>query len=343
MKEILRVEHLSKHYTLYGGLFAALKDRQSNVIKAVDDISFSVREKEILGFVGESGCGKSTMSRSVLMLIRPTAGSVYYDGVDLRQLHGKKLKTMRRHVQMIFQDPHGSLNPRRTVSEILRQSVRIHRLARKLQEENALIRKTLAEVELDPDRFWDRYPILLSGGQRQRVGIARVLILQPKLIIADEPISMLDVSVRIGVLDLLQKMREKNGIAFIYITHDLATARYICDRIAIMYLGKIVEIAPTEEILAHPLHPYTKALIAAVPVTDPTVRVENVPIRGYVPSKPDEVGVGCRFHPRCLYTQEQCLELEPQLAQVGPDHWVTCRGGPARGSSEPRVGRKPVG
>jgi peptide/nickel transport system ATP-binding protein len=323
---VLRVENLSKYYPIHTGFFASLGEKGKNVIKAVDNICFEIREKEILGFVGESGCGKSTMSRCILMLNRPTKGSVYYNGTDLTGLGAKAMKKMRQNMQMIFQDPHGSLNPRRTVSDILRQSLRIHRLAETVTEENKLIRKTLTEVELDPDRFWDRYPILLSGGQRQRVGIARVLILHPKLIIADEPISMLDVSVRIGVLDLLLKMREKNNIAFIYITHDLATARYICDRIAIMYLGKIVEIAPTEEILHHPLHPYTKALIAAVPVTDPTVKVDNIPIRGYVPTKPEGDENCCRFHPRCLYSKNGCLEAEPELEEVEPEHWVTCCG-----------------
>jgi len=294
----------------------------------VDDISFTVMEKEILGFVGESGCGKSTMSRCVLMLIWPTTGSVYYDSTDLTELGNRDLKAMRRKMQMIFQDPHGSLNPRRTVSDILRQSLRIHKIAETVQEENELIRKALTEVELDPDRFWDRYPILLSGGQRQRVGVARVLILGPKLIIADEPISMLDVSVRIGILDLLLKMREKNNIAFIYITHDLATARYICDRIAIMYLGKIVEIAPTEEILQNPIHPYTQALIAAVPVTDPTIRIEDVPIHGYVPTNPEELTGCCRFYPRCLYAKNACMESEPELREIEPGHWVTCTGEP---------------
>lgn len=327
-KEILRVENLSKHFPIHTGFLASLLGKGGKVIKAVDDISFTVMEKEILGFVGESGCGKSTMSRCVLMLIWPTTGSVYYDRTDLTELGNRDLKAMRRKMQMIFQDPHGSLNPRRTVSDILRQSLRIHKIAETVQEENELIRKALTEVELDPDRFWDRYPILLSGGQRQRVGVARVLILGPKLIIADEPISMLDVSVRIGILDLLLKMREKNNIAFIYITHDLATARYICDRIAIMYLGKIVEIAPTEEILQNPIHPYTQALIAAVPATDPTIRIEDVPIHGYVPTNPEELTGCCRFHPRCLYAKNACMESEPELREIEPGHWVTCTGEP---------------
>jgi len=323
-KVVLRVENLTKYFPVKTGFFNALKRRESRYIKAVDGISFQVKENEILGFVGESGCGKSTMSRSILRLIEPTSGSVYYNDTDLTELGSKDLKKLRRKIQMIFQDPHGSLNPRRTVSDILRQSVQIHKLAATVDEENEMIRKALEEVELDPDRYWDRSPILLSGGQRQRVGIGRVLILQPKLIIADEPISMLDVSVRIGILDLMLEMRELHGISFIYITHDLATARYICDRIAIMYLGKIVEIASTEEILQDPIHPYTKALIAAVPVTDPTIKIEDVPIKGFVPMNPEESLHCCGFYPRCLYAEKGCIGKAPVLSEVKPGHLVSC-------------------
>lgn len=325
-KAVLRVENLIKYFPVKAGFLSTLINAESRYIKAVDNVSFKVKEKEILGFVGESGCGKSTLSRSILRLIEPTSGSVYYDNTDITKLNAKNMKKFRRKMQMIFQDPHGSLNPRRTVSDILRQTVQIHKLAKTVAEENEMIRKTLEEVELDPDRYWDRSPILLSGGQRQRVGIGRVLILQPKLIIADEPISMLDVSVRIGLLDLLLKMRDHHGISFIYITHDLATARYICDRIAIMYLGKIVEMASTEEILQNPIHPYTKALIAAVPVTDPTIKVENVPIKGFVPVNPDQSSPCCSFYPRCLYVRKKCMEHEQELFEIESGHFVTCSG-----------------
>ena len=321
---VLVVNNLIKHFPIHTGFFKSFGSGERKTIKAVDDISFTVRRKEILGFVGESGCGKSTMSRTVLQLIRPTSGSVEFQGTDLTQLKGNGLKAMRRKVQMIFQDPHGSLNPRRTVADIVRQTIRIHGIAESVEEEDEMIRTTLKEVELDPDRYWDRYPILLSGGQRQRVGIARVLVLLPELIIADEPISMLDVSVRIGVLDLLQKIREKHSISFIYITHDLATARYICDRIAIMYLGKIVELAPTEEILSNPIHPYTKALIAAVPVTDPTVKIDEIPIKGYVPVIPDENLSCCGFLPRCPVNEDRCSESVPKLRELTDGHWVAC-------------------
>jgi oligopeptide/dipeptide ABC transporter ATP-binding protein len=323
-KVVLNVVHLKKYFPLHRGLLASLTAKGRDYVRAVDDISFQIHEKEIVGFVGESGCGKSTMSRTILRLIEPSSGEVNYEDRELSSLKRKQLKSARRRMQMIFQDPHGSLNPRRTVADILRQTVRIHKLTTGERAENELIKNTLEEVELRPaDRFWDRYPDLLSGGQRQRVGIGRVLILQPKLLIADEPISMLDVSVRIGILDLLLKMREKHGISFIYITHDLATARYICDRIAIMYLGKIVEIAPTEDILHNSRHPYTQALIEAVPVTDPTVQIHGIPIKGFVPLVPEDFR-GCRFHPRCLYAVDNCREEEPELIEIGQDHAVAC-------------------
>jgi peptide/nickel transport system ATP-binding protein len=323
---LLRVETLSKYFALRksgGGPF--LSGRQHEVIRAVDKVSFVLQKGEILGFVGESGCGKSTMSRLILRLIEPTGGRVFFESTDITALDRHTLKEVRRRMQMIFQDPHGSLNPRRTVSDTLRQSLRIHKLASSAEEEDSLIRKTLEEIELRPvESFWERFPDLLSGGQRQRVGIGRVLILQPEFIIADEPISMLDVSVRIGILDLLLSIRKNNHISFIYITHDLATARYICDRIAIMYLGRIVEMGPTERILNKPLHPYTKALIAAVPVIDPTVTVENVPIKGFVPMAPSAGFEHCRFHPRCLETTGKCQGQEPDLYEAEPGHLVAC-------------------
>jgi len=322
--EILRVENLKKYFSIGKGLWVSIFSKK-NYVRAVDDVSFSVRKGEILGFVGESGCGKSTLSRTILRLIEPTSGRIYFEETEVTSLNKKELKDLRRKMQMIFQDPHGTLNPRRTVADILRQTVRIHRLAGSDVEEDALIKNTLDKVELRPaDRFWDRYPDLLSGGQRQRVGIGRVLILQPKLVIADEPISMLDVSVRIGILDLLLRMKEKLRLSLIYITHDLSTARYICDRIAIMYLGKIVEIASTEDILHKPIHPYTRALISAVPAPDPTVKIHELPIKGYVPVTSVDTLLGCRFYPRCLYAVKKCHEVEPPMVEVERDHYVAC-------------------
>jgi peptide/nickel transport system ATP-binding protein len=323
---ILKVENLKTYFPVRKNLVKTIFSRKKReYVRAVDDVSFNVGEGDILGIVGESGCGKSTMGRTILRLIEPTAGKIYYEDIDVTSLSRKKMRKLRRKMQMIFQDPHGSLNPRRTVADILRQSVRIHRLADGKAEEDAMIKNTLEEVGLKPPgEFWGRYPVLLSGGQRQRVGVGRILILQPKLVVADEPVSMLDVSVRMGIIELLAQLREKFGISLIYITHDLATARYICDRIAIMYLGKIVEVAPTEELLKTPLHPYAQALIAAVPVPDPRVEMKELPIIGYVPLIPSDVYTSCRFYPRCPYADKECREQDPPLVEVSPGHSVAC-------------------
>ena len=323
--EVLRVEDLKKYFPIRQGLAGLFSSKKTRYVRAVDGVSFTVRKNENLGFVGESGCGKTTMGRVILRLTEPTSGKIYCEGIDITSLNKRELKEQRRRMQMIFQDPHGSLNPRRTVNEILRQSIRIHKLVDGKAEEDSLIKETLEDVGLAPaDEFWNRYPILLSGGQRQRVGVARVLILRPKLVVADEPISMLDVSVRIGVLELLLAMRDEFGISLVYITHDLATARYICDRVAIMYLGKVVEIGPTEVIYSKPMHPYTKALIAAVPVPDPTVKMQKLPIKGYVPVTGADTGSTCNFYERCPYAMKKYMGEEPPLIEVEPDHYVAC-------------------
>ena len=294
-------------------------------MRAVDNISFSLGKKEILGFVGESGCGKSTMSRTILQLLEPTGGKIYFKGTRVDTLSRKQFKPFRRKMQMIFQDPFGSLNPRRTVSEILRQTIKIHNLAKNRAAEDALIKKTLEEVGLNPvEEYWNKYPKLLSGGQLQRVSIGRVLVLQPEFVIADESVSMLDVSVRIGILDLLFNMRDKHGISFIYITHDLITARYICDRIAIMYLGNIIEIGPTEEIINNPRHPYTEALITAVPVPDPTAEIPELPIKGYVPVTPEDTIGCCSFALRCPHAKRKCRLEKLQMIRVGDGHFASC-------------------
>ncbi len=324
---VLKIENLKKYFPLRKGLLASLLKGGGSHLRAVDNISFSVGEKEILGFVGESGCGKSTLSRTILQLLEPTGGKVYFKGTRVDNLSKKEFKPFRRKMQMIFQDPFGSLNPRRTVSETLRQTIRIHDLAQDRAAEDALIKKTLEEVGLNPvEEYWRKYPKLLSGGQLQRVSIGRVLILQPELVIADESVSMLDVSVRIGILDLLFKMREKYGISFIYITHDLVTARYVCDRIAIMYLGNIIEIGPTEEIIHNPRHPYTKALITAVPVPDPTAEIPELPIKGYVPTTTEDIKACCCFALRCPDGRKRCHSGRPQMVQVGEGHFASCFG-----------------
>jgi len=323
--DVLNIENLKKFFPIRKGMFSSLLKGGQSYLRAVDDISFSVGKEEILGFVGESGCGKSTLSRTILKLVEPTGGKVYFKGTRVDNLSRRQFKPFRKKMQMIFQDPFGSLNPRRTVSEILRQTVKIHSLAKDRAAEDVLIKKTLEEVGLNPvEEYWNKYPKLLSGGQLQRVSIGRVLVLQPELVIADESVSMLDVSVRIGILDLLFKMRDKYDISFIYITHDLVTARYICDRIAIMYLGRILEIGPTETIINHPYHPYTRALISAVPVPDPTVEVQELPIRGYIPINPDDTIDSCSFAPRCPERGKLCRSTQPEMVQVGDGHFVSC-------------------
>jgi len=322
---MLRVEHLRKYFPVRTSLTDSIFSRERRYIRAVDDVSFSLRGGEILGFVGESGCGKSTMSRAILRLIEPTSGRVYYENTEVHALEKDRLKEIRRKMQMIFQDPFGSLNPRRTVADTLRQTIRIHHLVHDKADESSLIKKALDDVGLRPvDEFWNKYPAVLSGGQLQRVSIGRVLVLQPRFVIADEPVSMLDVSVRIGILDLLWRMRDEFHISFLYITHDLVTARYLCDRIAIMYLGKIVEIGKTEDILSRPVHPYTQALICAVPALDPTAGVPDVPIKGYVPVAPGEAHDRCSFFPRCPHGVDQCVKRAPELVQVDGDHYAAC-------------------
>jgi peptide/nickel transport system ATP-binding protein len=321
---VLKIKALQKFFPIKRSLVELFSSKGQKYIPAVDEVSFTVRGGETLGFVGESGCGKTTLGRTILRLIEPTSGGIYFRGTDVTSLRKKELLSIRRKMQMIFQDPHGTLNPRRTVSDIIRQTIRIHQLADTKSGEDKLISKALEEVGLTPvDEFWDRYPQLLSGGQRQRVGIARVLVLEPELVIADEPVSMLDVSVRIGILELILRLKEVHGISLIFITHDLSTARYVCDRIAIMYLGKIVEVAPTEVVLKNPSHPYTKALISAVPVPVPTKHLQDIPIRGYVPLNPEDFR-GCRFNPRCLYPSKECRAREPRLIEVGDQHFVAC-------------------
>jgi peptide/nickel transport system ATP-binding protein len=323
---LLKVENLKKLFPVRRGLISsAFSGGRKEYVRAVDDVSFELKEREILGFVGESGCGKSTLSRTILRLTEPTGGKVYYQDKEITSLSKKEFKQFRPKMQMIFQDPFGSLNPRRTVADTLRQTIRIHNLADSRPKEATLIQKTLEEVELKPhDQFWDKYPALLSGGQLQRVSIGRVLVLQPSFVIADESVSMLDVSVRIGILDLLLRMRDKFGISFIYITHDLVTARYICDRIAIMYMGRIVEIGPTEKIVHQPRHPYTQALISAVPDPDPTTDLAELPIKGYVPLGLDDTHSGCNFFMRCPYSDDECRKHHPEMIEVGNEQFVSC-------------------
>ncbi|MCF8039111.1 MAG: ATP-binding cassette domain-containing protein [Desulfohalobiaceae bacterium] len=322
---LLQIDNLQKHFSLQKGWKSVFAPSKAASLRAVDDITFELHPGEVLGFVGESGCGKSTMSRTLLRLIEPTQGVVRFQGRNILGLSRKEFNPYRRKMQLIFQDPFGSLNPRRTVAETIRQTINIHGLAHSRQEEAKLIERTLDLVGLKPiEEYWDKYPTLLSGGQLQRVSIARVLVLQPEFIIADEPVSMLDVSVRIGILELLQGLQKDFNISFLYITHDMITARHICDRIAIMYLGRIVEIGEADDIIQSPLHPYTQALMAAVPVPDPTAAPPNLPIKGYVPTDPKETVASCNFIQRCPYAVQTCRTQKPELRFVNNRHQVAC-------------------
>jgi len=322
-KEVLKVLDLKKYFPVGRSLFS-FREKGKHV-HAVDGISFSLIKGEILGLAGESGCGKTTTGKAILRLIEPTGGKIFFEGTDILSISKRQFKSYRRHMQMIFQDPYESLNPRRTVADTVRQPIEIHKLVKTESDKKSLIKETLREVGLNPpEEFLDRYPHMLSGGQRQRVAIARAVVLRPKIMIADEPVSMLDVSTRSSILRLIEKLRDDMGISFIYVTHDLATARHLCNRIAIMYLGKIVELGLAEKIIMDPLHPYTKALIAAMPIPDPAVKINEIPIKGEVPLNAIDIPPGCRFHPRCPYAEAICHKEEPQLTEVESGRYVAC-------------------
>ena len=316
---LLRVENLVKHFPIMRGIF----QKQVGAVRAVDDISFEVKRGETLGLVGESGCGKSTTGRAVLQLHRPTSGSVYYDGVDLVKLKGEDLRKMRRKMQMIFQDPYASLNPRMTVGEIIREPLLVHNVATET-EANDRVKQLLELVRLNPS-FTTRYPHEFSGGQRQRIGIARALALQPSFIVCDEPISALDVSIQAQVVNLLEELQDKFGLTYLFIAHDLSMVRHISDRVAVMYLGVVVEMTTREELFKNPLHPYTQALLSAVPIPDPvkeatrkrTILVGDVPSPANPPS-------GCRFRTRCPIAESICAEKRPEFREVKPGHFVAC-------------------
>ncbi len=317
---LLRVENLVKWFPITRGIIFT---RTIGYVHAVDSVSFEIRRGETLGLVGESGCGKSTVGRTILQLHRPTRGRVIFDGVDLTQLKGGKLRRMRRRMQIIFQDPYASLNPRMTVGQIIAEPLEIHGIARG-KEARERVEELLCLVGLNPV-FADRYPHEFSGGQRQRIGIARALALQPDFIVCDEPISALDVSIQAQIVNLLQELQERFHLTYLFIAHDLAMVRHISDRVAVMYLGKIVELADRIELYENPLHPYTQALLSAVPVPDPAVeaRRQRIILRGEVPS-PVNPPSGCRFHPRCPIAQEICKRVEPEWREVRPGHWAAC-------------------
>ena len=316
-KVLLKVDSLKKYFPIYSGLFA----RVNSHVKAVDNVSFEVYEGETLGIVGESGCGKSTTGRVLMRLTEPTDGNVTFNDVNLTSLSSEEMRKIRRDIQMVFQDPYASLNPRHTIEKILEEPLIVHGIGNK-QERKKKVLEYLKIVGLS-EYHAKRYPHQFSGGQRQRVGIARALMTNPKLIIADEPVSALDVSIQAQVLNLMKKLQEDLKLTYIFIAHDLGVVRHISDRVAVMYLGRIVELAESESLYDKPLHPYTQALLSAVPIPDPKYKGEQVLLKGDIPS-PSNPPTGCTFHTRCPFATEECKQKVPVLQEIKPGHSVAC-------------------
>ena len=322
---LVRVEHVSKFFPLQSGLIASLLTHgKIPTVKAVDDVSFSIQKGEVFGLAGESGSGKSTLGRLVLRLLEPTAGKVIFDGIDLGSLSAEEMRLLRSRMQIVFQDPLASLNPRMTLGQAIDHPAKIHMSGLTPSERREKVLDILEAVGMNPPAtFYDLYPHQISGGQRQRIVLARALITRPSLVVADEPVAMADVSVRALLLDLMMKLKEEFDLTYLFITHDLATAKYICNRIAILYLGKLCEVGTVEDVYKHPIHPYTHALLDAVPVPDPRYRRTEPMPPGEIPNAIDPPP-GCHFHPRCPFAQVVCSEEEPPLREMEPGHWVAC-------------------
>jgi oligopeptide transport system ATP-binding protein len=315
---LLEVKNLKVHFPVKHGMFS----RKNESVKAVDDVSFSIAAGETLGLVGESGCGKTTLGRAIIRLVEPTAGTVLLAGEDITRMSGPLFRSQRRKLQMIFQDPYGSLDSRMTIEQIIGEALDIHKLtADKAERQNRIV-ELLKDVGLDPV-YAQHYPHEFSGGQRQRIGIARALAVEPKLIICDEPVSALDVSVQAQIINLLRDLQQQRGIAYLFIAHDLAVVEHISRRVIVMYLGKIVEAAEAKTLIRDPHHPYTHALISAVPEVDPQTKRKRILLPGETPSPIHPPG-GCPFHPRCPVAEDKCRHEKPALREVGPEHWAAC-------------------